>query len=114
VLLDGRPVASCLVLAASLDGRSIVTIEGVTRGPGLHPLQEAFLECGGVQCGYCTPGMILSARALLEANPHPTEAEIRRALSGNICRCTGYARIIEAVQVAARRMMQTPGVEARP
>lgn len=114
VLLDGRPIASCLVLAASLDGRSIVTIEGVTRGPKLHPLQEAFLECGGAQCGYCTPGMILSAGALLEANPHPTEAEIRRALSGNICRCTGYARIIEAVQVAARRMRQTPGVEVRP
>lgn len=114
VLLDGRPVASCLVLAASLDNRSIVTIEGITLGATLHPLQEAFVECGGVQCGYCTPGMILSATVLLQEAPQPTETEIRRALGGNLCRCTGYAKIVEAVQRAAGQMAAQPGAGVRP
>ncbi|MDR7402772.1 MAG: (2Fe-2S)-binding protein [Armatimonadota bacterium] len=104
VLLDGRPVKACLVLAASADGRSVVTIEGVAEDGGLHPVQEALVECGGVQCGYCTPGMVLSAVALLAEVPNPTEDQIRRALSGNLCRCTGYAKIVQAVQVAAHRL----------
>jgi carbon-monoxide dehydrogenase small subunit len=104
VLLDGRPVTSCLVLAASTDGRSVVTIEGLAADGALHPVQEALVECGGVQCGYCTPGVILSAVALLAEVPDPTDDQIRRALSGNLCRCTGYAKIVEAVQVAARRL----------
>ncbi|MDR7464448.1 MAG: (2Fe-2S)-binding protein [Armatimonadota bacterium] len=104
VLLDGRPVTACLVLAASADGRSVVTIEGIAGDGGLHPVQEALVECGGVQCGYCTPGVVLSAVALLAEVPDPTEEQIRRALSGNLCRCTGYAKIVQAVQVAARRL----------
>lgn len=104
VLLDGRPVTACLVLAASADGRSVVTIEGVAGDGALHPVQEALVACGGVQCGYCTPGVVLSAVALLAEVADPTEAQIRRALSGNLCRCTGYAKIVEAVQVAARRL----------
>ncbi len=104
VLMDDRPVASCLVLAASADGRSVMTIEGVGTVEALHPLQEAFVETGAIQCGYCTPGMILSALALLRDVPEPHEAQIRQALSGNLCRCTGYAKIIEAVQLAAKRI----------
>ncbi|MDR7533909.1 MAG: (2Fe-2S)-binding protein [Armatimonadota bacterium] len=104
VLLDGRPATACLVLAASADGRSVVTIEGVASEGALHPVQEALVECGGVQCGYCTPGVVLSAVALLAEAPEPTADQIRRALSGNLCRCTGYAKIVQAVQVAARRL----------
>ncbi len=104
VILDGKPVNSCLVLAVQADGSTIKTIEGVAEGDSLHPVQETFVEMGAIQCGFCTPGMILSATSLLEKNPHPTEQEVRQALSGNLCRCTGYQKIVEAVQEAARRM----------
>jgi aerobic-type carbon monoxide dehydrogenase small subunit (CoxS/CutS family) len=102
VLLDGDPVRACLVLAARLDGRSLVTVEGLEREGALHPLQEAFVREGAVQCGYCTPGMLLAAAALLAERPDPTEVEVREALAGNLCRCTGYAKIIAAVLSAAR------------
>jgi carbon-monoxide dehydrogenase small subunit len=101
VILDGRPVNSCLVLAVQANGSEITTIEGVSEGKDLHPIQEAFVEHGAVQCGFCTPGMILSAKSLLEKNPAPTELEIREAISGNLCRCTGYQKIVEAVKAAA-------------
>lgn len=101
VLLDGRPVNSCLVLAAETDGGVITTIEGISRGDELHPVQQAFVEQNAVQCGFCTPGMVLTAVALLSENPAPTEAEIRHYLQGNLCRCTGYSKIVEAVQAAA-------------
>jgi len=101
VLLDGQPVTSCLVLAASTVGRKIVTIEGVADGEELHPVQKAFMECGGLQCGICTPGMIMTSIAFLEENPSPTRDEIRDGLQGNICRCTGYDKIVDAVQAAA-------------
>ncbi|HOD76280.1 MAG: (2Fe-2S)-binding protein [Syntrophorhabdus sp.] len=104
VVLDGKPVNSCLVLAVQADGSRIKTIEGVAHGDSLHPVQETFVELGAIQCGFCTPGMILSATSLLEKNPHPTEQEVRQALSGNLCRCTGYQKIVEAVQEASRRM----------
>jgi carbon-monoxide dehydrogenase small subunit len=102
VLVDGKPVNSCLILAIDVDGKAITTIEGLTRGESLHPLQKAFMEKGAVQCGFCTPGMILTAKALLEQNSHPTEEEIRFAIAGNLCRCTGYAKIVEAIQVVAK------------
>jgi carbon-monoxide dehydrogenase small subunit len=101
VLLDGEPVLSCLMLAADAEGHSVVTIEGLSRGEELHPVQKAFLDEGAVQCGYCTPGMVLTATALLDANPDPTDVEIRRAVSGNLCRCTGYTKIVRAVRRAA-------------
>ena len=105
VLLDGVPIVSCLFLAVWADGRSILTIEGLAHPDGtLHPVQEAFLEAGAVQCGYCTPGMILTAKALLDRNPHPSRAEIREALAGNLCRCTGYKKIVDAVELAARKL----------
>lgn len=97
VILDGKPVNSCLVLAVQANGKSITTIEGVETGKGLHPLQQSFIDHGSIQCGFCTSGMILSAKSLLEKNPHPNEAEVRRALSGNLCRCTGYQKIVEAI-----------------
>jgi len=97
VLLDGQPVNSCSYLAAQAQGRTISTIEGVMHGADLHPLQRNLLEAGGVQCGFCTPGMIISATALLDRNPSPTDEEIRIGLSGNLCRCTGYVKIVEAV-----------------
>jgi aerobic-type carbon monoxide dehydrogenase small subunit (CoxS/CutS family) len=100
VLLDGEPVRGCIVLAARVAGRALLTIEGVG-GEGLDPLQEAFATHGAAQCGFCTPGMILSARALLAVNPSPSEHEVREALAGNLCRCTGYVKIIEAVLAAA-------------
>ncbi len=103
VLFDGRPVNSCLVLAPEADGAVIETTEGLSAEGSLHPLQEAFIEHNAVQCGFCTPGMLLSAKALLERTPHPTETEIREALVGNLCRCTGYLRIIEAIQDVAKR-----------
>jgi aerobic-type carbon monoxide dehydrogenase small subunit (CoxS/CutS family) len=106
VLLDGRPVNSCLVFAAKADGSDVVTIEGLADGESLHPVQEAFLAEGAVQCGYCTPGMILSTVALLRAHPAPTENEIREALSGHLCRCTGYAKQVRAVERAAERMRE--------
>ncbi len=101
VIIDGKAKLSCLTPAVSVDGCDIITIEGLAKGTQLHPLQRAFVDKGAVQCGFCTPGMIMSAIALLEANPHPTEAEIKAGLSGNLCRCTGYAKIIEAVKAAA-------------
>lgn len=102
VLLDGRLVNSCLIPAAQAAGAEILTIEGLARGEELDPLPEAFLEAGGAQCGSCTPGMVLAARHLLDRNPAPGEAEIREALSGNLCRCTGYVKIVEAVRRACR------------
>ena len=104
VLLDGRPVKSCTVFAVQADGREIRTIEGVATNGKLHPLQEGFKEEHGLQCGFCTPGMIMSACALLEKNPHPSEQEIRWGISGNLCRCTGYQNIVKAVQYAANKM----------
>lgn len=102
VLLDGLPVTSCLVLAVDADGCQVTTIEGLAKGDCLHPLQEAFIEHGGIQCGFCTPGLILAALALLEQNPHPSEEEVRAGVVGNLCRCTGYAKVVEAVLAAAR------------
>jgi carbon-monoxide dehydrogenase small subunit len=104
VLLDGRPALSCILLAVQADGRKITTIEGLASEERLHPLQEAFVEEGAVQCGFCTPGMILSAKALLSDKQDPSDYEIRQALSGNLCRCTGYAKILRAVKKAAQAM----------
>lgn len=104
VILNGKLINSCLKLAVSADGADILTIEGLAQGGKLHPLQEAFMEKGGLQCGLCTPGMILAAKALLDENPHPSTEEIRFALAGNLCRCTGYTKIIESVQAAAEKM----------
>lgn len=102
VIMDGRAVNSCLVLAVDADGSSVVTIEGLSHGRGLHPLQQAFIDEGAVQCGYCTPGMIMTAAALLEHNPHPTKEQIRAGVEGNLCRCTGYESIVRAIQAAAK------------
>jgi aerobic-type carbon monoxide dehydrogenase small subunit (CoxS/CutS family) len=104
VLMDGRPVASCLVLAVDAQGKEIVTIEGLSDGEKLHPLQEAFVKHGAIQCGFCTPGMVLSAKALLDENPKPTPMEVRKAISGNLCRCTGYQQIVDAILAAAKTM----------
>jgi aerobic-type carbon monoxide dehydrogenase small subunit (CoxS/CutS family) len=101
VLLDGRPVNSCSFLALLAAGRTVLTVEGLSKEGALHPLQSAFLEHGGVQCGFCTPGMLMSAKALLDQSPNPTEAEVKRHLGGNLCRCTGYAGIVRAVMRAA-------------
>jgi aerobic carbon-monoxide dehydrogenase small subunit len=102
VLLDGEPVLSCLVLALECEGGRIETIEGLARGAALHPLQAAFADFGGSQCGYCTPGVIMTAKALLDKNPHVTREQIREATAGNLCRCTGYLQITEAIEDAAR------------
>ncbi len=104
VTLDGRVVCSCLVLGAEAEGREIRTVEGIADGDKLHPLQEKFLEFAALQCGICTPGFLVSSKALLERNPNPTESEIRFALAGNLCRCTGYDKIVRAVQAAAAEM----------
>ena len=104
VMLDGRPVNSCSFLALQADGRAVTTVEGLASGSELHALQRAFLEHGGVQCGFCTPGMLISAAALLKADPDPTEEEIRAGLSGNLCRCTGYVGIVAAVRAAATEL----------
>jgi carbon-monoxide dehydrogenase small subunit len=104
VLIDGKPVTSCLMLAAQAEGKKVTTARGMAMNGNLHPLQEKFIEHGAVQCGYCTPGMLLTAKALLDKNPHPTEEEIRVAISGNMCRCTGYQQIIEAIMDAASEM----------
>lgn len=106
VLIDGEPSFSCLVLAVEADGRDILTIEGVADGSKLHPIQQAFVDVGAIQCGYCTPGMVLTAMALLKEKPDATETEIRRALSGNLCRCTGYQKIIEAIQTAQKALKE--------
>ena len=102
VLMDGEPVLSCLVLGAEAEDVDIVTIEGLMQGGQPHPLQKAFTELGATQCGYCIPGILLTAKALLDSNPHPSRGEIKEALSGNLCRCTGYTKILEAVELAAR------------
>jgi aerobic carbon-monoxide dehydrogenase small subunit len=102
VLMDGKVVKACTVLTVQADGRDILTVEGLSKGGKLHPVQEAFLAKHGLQCGFCTPGMLMSAYALLREKRHPTEEEIRKGISGNICRCTGYAQIVESVQKASR------------
>ena len=104
VLLDGKAVASCLVLAVEAHGKEILTVEGLAKDGHLHPLQEAFVEEGAVQCGYCTSGMLLSAKALLDGNPRPTEREVKEAIAGNLCRCTGYVKIIKAILAASDRI----------
>jgi len=101
VLVDGKPILSCLTLAASVKGQDILTIEGLAKGTTLHPLQKAFIEHGAIQCGFCTPGMVLSAKALLDENPDPTSEDVKVALAGNLCRCTGYVKIVDAVLAAA-------------
>jgi len=103
VILDGEPVNSCMVLAVECDGANVVTVEGLAKDGVLDPVQQAIIDHGGVQCGFCTPGMLISSRALLDRNPNPTEEEIREALVGNLCRCTGYLRIVDAVKDAASR-----------
>ena len=108
VLVDGEPVLSCLVLAAESSGRTITTVEGLAEPGGLHPLQECFADLGAAQCGYCTPGILMTAKALLDREPSPSRARIREALSGNLCRCTGYLQIFEAVEAAAARMNDKP------
>ena len=104
VLLDGAPVLSCLVLALECEGRSVQTVEGLARGAELHPLQEAYADHGASQCGYCSPGMLMTAKALLESEPSPSRERIREAISGNLCRCTGYQQIVDAIEDAAGRM----------
>ena len=108
VLLDGRPVSSCTLLAFEARDREVLTIEGVAQNGRLHPLQEAFIEKGGFQCGFCTPGMILTAKVLLDGNPDPSEAEIIEFMNGNICRCTGYKKIIESIVAAGKRVKSSP------
>lgn len=106
VILDGEAVNSCLVLARNVVGKQIETIEGLAKGTQLHPIQRAFIDCGAIQCGYCTPGMIMSAKALLDKNLDPSEEEIRAAISNNLCRCTGYAKIVDAIRTAAQWMRE--------
>jgi carbon-monoxide dehydrogenase small subunit len=107
VVMDGRPVLSCITLALACEGREIVTVEGLARAGELHPLQDELDRTGGAQCGFCTPGILMSAWALLERDPNPTRTEIAEALSGNLCRCTGYTKIFEAVEAAARRRRES-------
>jgi carbon-monoxide dehydrogenase small subunit len=102
VLIDGKPILSCLTLAAEAQGKEIVTIEGLTRGANLHPLQKAFVQYGAIQCGYCTSGMILNAKSILDENPKPSREEIIKGLEGNLCRCTGYNKIVEAIMEASK------------
>lgn len=110
VLLDGRPIRSCIFLAVMADGHDVVTIEGLEGRSGqLHPLQEAFIDYGAIQCGFCTPGMILTAKGLLDENPRPDEMEVRRAISGNLCRCTGYTKIVEAIIMASNASPEKGG-----
>lgn len=101
VLMDGKPVASCLVLAIDAQGREILTIEGLSEGEKLHPIQEAFLKHGAIQCGFCTPGMVMSAKAFLDEHPKPTQTEVRKGVSGNLCRCTGYQQIIDSIMAVS-------------
>lgn len=103
VLLDGRPVNSCLTLALQADGKKVITLKGIGSQETPHPIQKSFVESGAIQCGFCTPGMIVSAKALLDGNPKPSREEIRKAISGNLCRCTGYKKIVEAIEDAALR-----------
>lgn len=104
VLVEGEVVKSCLCLAAEMDGHAITTVEGLGAGGDLHPLQESFMTCGGLQCGYCTPGFLMAAAALLETNPAPSEDEIRKGLNGNLCRCTGYQGIVDSIRAAAEKI----------
>lgn len=104
VLMDGKPVNSCVVLGADAAGTDVVTVEGIADGDRLHPVQQAFIDTGAVQCGYCTPGFIVSVKALLDRSPHPSAEEVDEAISGNICRCTGYTKIFDAVELAARQL----------
>jgi carbon-monoxide dehydrogenase small subunit len=113
VLLDGVPIKSCTFFAVQADGRSITTVEGLAHDGELHPIQQGFKEEHGLQCGFCTPGMMLVAKALLDENPNPTEEEIRWAISGNLCRCTGYQNIVEAIQWAARRLREAAAAAGR-
>jgi len=113
VLVDGQPVLSCLMLGLSAEGRRVDTIEGMAAGAALHPLQEAFAELGAAQCGYCTPGILLTAKAMLEQIPSPSRQQIQEALAGNLCRCTGYIKIYEAVELAAARMAGEPAAPSR-
>ena len=103
VLIDGKPNLSCLTLAADVQGRDILTIEGLSQQGELHPLQKAFVEKGAIQCGFCTPGMVLIAKAFLDEHPHPSEGDVKRAIAGNVCRCTGYTKILEAIQAVAEK-----------
>jgi carbon-monoxide dehydrogenase small subunit len=112
VLVDGRPVLSCVTLPVECEGREVTTVEGMARGAQLHPLQQAFAELGAAQCGYCTPGFLLTAVALLRENPSPSRREIAEALAGNLCRCTGYLKIFEAVELAAERLRSQEPVRA--
>jgi carbon-monoxide dehydrogenase small subunit len=112
VLVDGQPLLSCLMLAVETEGRQITTVEGLASGDRLHPLQECFADLGAAQCGYCTPGILMTAKALLDREAHPSREQICEALSGNLCRCTGYLQIIEAVEAAAERTAQGPSVES--
>jgi carbon-monoxide dehydrogenase small subunit len=110
VLLDGEPVRSCILLAVQADGHAVTTVEGLAAGPhALHPLQQAFWECHGLQCGFCTPGFLMTLVPFLDENPDPSEDEIRHAISGNLCRCTGYQHIVDAVKLAAERKRQAAG-----
>ncbi|MCR9035623.1 (2Fe-2S)-binding protein [Tractidigestivibacter montrealensis] len=109
VIVDGVARNSCVLLTRNMEGKSIETIEGLSDGLTLHPIQQAFIDAGAVQCGFCTPGMIMSAKALLDSNPDPTEEEVREAIKPNLCRCTGYVKIVEAVLLAARRMREADG-----
>ena len=109
VLLNKKPVSSCLVLAVQADGYEVVTIEGITEQGELNPIQQAYIDCGAVQCGFCTPGMILMTYALLEENPNPSEEETKAFMAGNLCRCTGYSKIVEAVQTVAQRLSEGRG-----
>jgi carbon-monoxide dehydrogenase small subunit len=107
VLVDGKAINSCSVLALQVQGKHVTTIEGITDGAKLHPIQEAFLDHGGFQCGFCTPGMIMAAKALLDETPNPSRQEIKKTIAGNLCRCTGYVRIIDSIALAARRTEET-------
>jgi carbon-monoxide dehydrogenase small subunit len=103
VIVDGKPILSCIALAIEVAGKDVTTIEGLSREGALHPLQEAFMKHGAIQCGFCTPGMIMTSKALLDESDHPTEQEIRKAMAGNLCRCTGYVKIVKAIQSVAER-----------
>lgn len=111
VLIDGKAKLSCLMLAVEAQGKAILTVEGLAKGEELHPIQQAFVESGAIQCGFCTPGMVLAAKALLDRNPTPTEDEVRQGLSGNLCRCTGYAKIIDAVLAASKKIGTQEGAK---
>jgi carbon-monoxide dehydrogenase small subunit len=111
--MDGRPVTSCLVLAVAAEGKAIETIEGMADGERLHPLQQAFIDHGAVQCGYCTPGLLIVGRYILDHNPRPTEAEVRAGIAGNLCRCTGYTKVVQAILAAANAQRMEKGTDGQ-